>query len=116
MNNKENKDNKRKIHEKKIQDLKVKKTQFETQIKNYWEIHHKIMSKVLETHYTNHVNTIGNSSRNHVKTIGISFGASAPEILVENFISSLKEKFKIIIEEVEIIKEEVTFKIPGKLN
>lgn len=33
----ENKDNKRKIHEKKIQDLKVKKTQFETQIKNYWE-------------------------------------------------------------------------------
>ena len=50
------------------------------------------------------------------KTIGISSGASAPEILVENFISSLKEKFKIIIEEVEIIKEEVTFKIPGKLN
>ena len=53
---------------------------------------------------------------NKCKTIGISSGASAPEILVENFISSLKEKFKIIIEEVEIIKEEVTFKIPGKLN
>ena len=53
---------------------------------------------------------------NNCKTIGISSGASAPEILVENFISSLKEKFKIIIEEVEIIKEEVTFKIPGKLN
>ena len=50
------------------------------------------------------------------KTIGISSGASAPEVLVENFISSLKEKFKIIIEEVEIIKEEVIFKIPGKLN
>ena len=40
---------------------------------------------------------------NNCKTIGISSGASAPEILVENFISSLKEKFKIIIEEVEII-------------
>ena len=53
---------------------------------------------------------------NNCKTIGISSGASAPEILVENFISSLKEKFKIIIEEVEIIKEEVTFKITGKLN
>ena len=53
---------------------------------------------------------------NNCKTIGISSGASAPEVLVENFISSLKEKFKIIIEEVEIIKEEVTFKIPGKLN
>ena len=50
------------------------------------------------------------------KTIGISSGASAPEILVENFINSLKETYKINIEEVEIIKEEVTFKIPGKLN
>ena len=53
---------------------------------------------------------------NNCKTIGISSGASAPEILVENFINNLKEKFKITIEEVEIIKEEVTFKIPGKLS
>ena len=49
-------------------------------------------------------------------TIGISSGASAPEILVENFISYLKKKYSLKIEEVEIIKEEVTFKIPGKLN
>ena len=49
-------------------------------------------------------------------TIGISSGASAPEILVENFISDLKKKYSLKIEEVEIIKEEVTFKIPGKLN
>ena len=50
------------------------------------------------------------------KTIGISSGASAPEILVENFISSIKKKYKVNIEEIEIIKEEVIFKIPGKLN
>ena len=49
-------------------------------------------------------------------TIGISSGASAPEILVKNFINSLKEKFKLNIKEVEIVKENVTFKIPGKLN
>ena len=49
-------------------------------------------------------------------TIGISSGASAPEILVENFINDLKKKYKVVTEEVEIIKEEVTFKIPGKLN
>ena len=49
-------------------------------------------------------------------TIGISSGASAPEILVKNFLNSLKEKFELNIEEVEIIKEDVTFKIPGKLN
>ena len=50
------------------------------------------------------------------KSIGISSGASAPEILVKNFLNSLKEKFELNIEEVEIIKEDVTFKIPGKLN
>ena len=50
------------------------------------------------------------------KTIGISSGASAPEILVENFINKLKEQFKVNIEEVEIIKEDITFKIPGRLN
>jgi len=50
------------------------------------------------------------------KTIGISSGASAPEILVEEFINVLKKKFIIEIEEVEIIKENITFKIPGKLN
>ena len=49
-------------------------------------------------------------------TIGVSSGASAPEVLVKDFINSLKEKFKLNIEEVEIIKEDVTFKIPGKLN
>ena len=50
------------------------------------------------------------------KTIGISSGASAPEILVENFIEKLKEQFSVNIEEVEIIKEDITFKIPGRLN
>ena len=49
-------------------------------------------------------------------TIGISSGASAPEILVENFINDLKNRFTIKIDEVEIIKENVVFKIPNKLN
>ena len=48
--------------------------------------------------------------------IGISSGASAPEILVENFINDLKNRFTVSIDEVEIIKEEVVFKIPKKLN
>ena len=50
------------------------------------------------------------------KTIGISSGASAPEILVENFINDLKKKFTVSIDEVEIIKEDVVFKVPKKLN
>ena len=50
------------------------------------------------------------------KTVGISSGASAPEILVENFIENLKKKFTVSIDEVEIIKENVVFKAPKKLN
>ena len=50
------------------------------------------------------------------RTIGISSGASAPEILVEEFIKKLKKKYHIDIENTETIKENVTFKIPGKLN
>jgi len=50
------------------------------------------------------------------KTIGISSGASAPEILVSNFIDKIKSEFDVKIEEVEIVKENIVFKVPGKLN
>ena len=49
-------------------------------------------------------------------TIGISSGASAPEVLVENFINQIKKKFDVKIDVVEIVKEDITFKVPGKLN
>ena len=49
-------------------------------------------------------------------TIGISSGASAPEILVENFINQIKTKFDVEIKEVEKVKENINFKVPGKLN
>ena len=50
------------------------------------------------------------------RTIGISSGASAPEILVNNFINELKNNFSVTIDEIEIIKENVVFKVPNKLN
>ena len=53
---------------------------------------------------------------NNCEIIGIASGASAPEVLVEKFINNLKLKYNITIEESEIIKEDVVFKIPGKLN
>ena len=43
-------------------------------------------------------------------TIGISSGASAPEILVNNFINNLKKRFTVNIDEVEAIKENVVLK------
>ena len=49
------------------------------------------------------------------KNIGISSGASAPEILVKEFIDKIKERADIEINEVEVAKENIVFKIPNKL-
>ena len=49
------------------------------------------------------------------KNIGISSGASAPEILVKEFIDRIKEKIDVEINEVKIAKENIVFKIPNKL-
>ncbi len=50
------------------------------------------------------------------KKIGISSGASAPEQLVQNLISEIKENCNVSIEEVIIAEEKVVFKIPKELN
>ncbi|MAJ23664.1 MAG: 4-hydroxy-3-methylbut-2-enyl diphosphate reductase [Candidatus Pelagibacter sp. TMED64] len=48
--------------------------------------------------------------------IGISSGASAPEILVNKLIESIKEISTVTVNEVEVVKEKVFFKIPNKLQ
>ena len=50
------------------------------------------------------------------KNIGLSSGASAPEILVRKFIDKIKERADIEINEVEVAKENVVFRIPNKLT
>ena len=52
----------------------------------------------------------------NVKSIGITASASAPEILVQNFIKFVKKKYTVNLHESEFIKEEVNFKIPQYLN
>ena len=49
---------------------------------------------------------------NNTKKIGISAGASAPEQQIRKIIDSLKQDKKIVITEIEGIKENVTFKLP----
>ena len=51
-----------------------------------------------------------------VQTIGISAGASAPEILVEEVIEALSARREIDIEEVTVAVENVEFKLPRELN
>lgn len=49
-------------------------------------------------------------------TIGLTAGASAPDILIENVIAALRDKFDITVEEVVLTKENVTFNIPRILR
>ena len=48
--------------------------------------------------------------------IGLTSGASAPEKLVQDFIAKIKIYLKVSIEEFEITKENVTFKLPSSLS
>ena len=51
-----------------------------------------------------------------IKTLGITAGASAPEILVDEVISACRERFEITIKEVSAAYENVSFKLPRALD
>ncbi len=51
-----------------------------------------------------------------VKNVGISAGASAPEILVEEVMKAIKSRFKTNVENILTIEENVTFKVPAILS
>ena len=51
-----------------------------------------------------------------VRTLGITAGASAPEILVLELIDKLAERFEISKREVETIRENISFKLPRGLE
>ena len=50
------------------------------------------------------------------KNLGLSSGASAPEILIQNLIKKIRKIRKVQIEEVASATENVTFKIPSTLQ
>ena len=51
----------------------------------------------------------------NVRTLGVSAGASAPEILVDEVIAACRERFMVTVEEVSLTEENVTFKLPRVL-
>jgi 4-hydroxy-3-methylbut-2-enyl diphosphate reductase len=48
-------------------------------------------------------------------TLGLTAGASAPEVLVEEVIEALSERFLLTMEETEHVPENLTFKLPREL-
>jgi len=47
--------------------------------------------------------------------VGVTAGASAPEVLVEGLIDRLRERFAVTVEEIDTARETVTFKLPRAL-
>jgi 4-hydroxy-3-methylbut-2-enyl diphosphate reductase len=50
------------------------------------------------------------------KTVGISAGASAPEVLVSEVVGAFQDRFDVTIETVETAREAVSFKLPRRLR
>ena len=51
-----------------------------------------------------------------VQTIGISAGASAPEVLVTEVVDAFKERFDVTVDTVRTRDESVSFKLPRQLR
>ncbi len=51
-----------------------------------------------------------------VKTIGITAGASAPEVLVEEIVDAFRERFDVTLETVTTAEENISFNLPKELR
>jgi 4-hydroxy-3-methylbut-2-enyl diphosphate reductase len=51
-----------------------------------------------------------------VRTLGITAGASAPEVLVREVVDRLAERFDVTEEPVEGVEENMVFKLPAGLK
>ena len=48
--------------------------------------------------------------------IGLTAGASAPDILIQEFINELNQLYNVEIKKISVADENITFKIPRELN
>ncbi|MFX8685106.1 4-hydroxy-3-methylbut-2-enyl diphosphate reductase, partial [Acinetobacter baumannii] len=50
-----------------------------------------------------------------VRTLGLTAGASAPEVLVDGVLDALRARFEVALTEDAAARETVTFKLPRQL-
>jgi 4-hydroxy-3-methylbut-2-enyl diphosphate reductase len=55
-------------------------------------------------------------SMNGIECLGITAGASAPEVLIEGVLDACRQRFEVSLEEVSVIREEVRFSLPRELT
>ena len=51
-----------------------------------------------------------------IRSLGVTAGASAPEVLVESILDAFAERFALTIETVTTAEETITFKLPRPLR
>ena len=51
-----------------------------------------------------------------IKTLGITAGASAPEVLVNEVVDAFRERFNVTVETIKTRDENVEFKLPRQLR
>ena len=51
-----------------------------------------------------------------IQSVGLTAGASAPEVLVNEIIEAFRARYKVTIEHVETAQENVNFKVPRVLR
>jgi 4-hydroxy-3-methylbut-2-enyl diphosphate reductase len=51
-----------------------------------------------------------------VKTVGITAGASAPEVLVQEVIAAIRQRYLTRIDEISVTEETTHFKLPRALT
>jgi 4-hydroxy-3-methylbut-2-enyl diphosphate reductase len=56
------------------------------------------------------------SNYQDIRTIGVTAGASAPEVLVNEIIAAFSERFETTVEAVSTADEDVSFKLPRELR
>jgi 4-hydroxy-3-methylbut-2-en-1-yl diphosphate reductase len=52
----------------------------------------------------------------NIKTLGITAGASAPEVLVNEMVTAFRERFNVTVEEVITARENIAFNVPRELR
>jgi 4-hydroxy-3-methylbut-2-enyl diphosphate reductase len=50
-----------------------------------------------------------------VRSVGLTAGASAPEILVDQVIAALRERYTLVVKTVMVTREDTVFSLPKAL-
>ncbi|MGB2409731.1 MAG: 4-hydroxy-3-methylbut-2-enyl diphosphate reductase, partial [Paracoccaceae bacterium] len=52
----------------------------------------------------------------NIRSVGVTAGASAPEVLVNEVVEAFQQRFSVTIEKVETAQENISFKVPKILR